>query len=457
MILAFRCLSGTLAATFLVASLNGQISAQNGRKPPPLPINHKQFLPQRGTTDTMASRQRELASVSSTLLNEIVTETPYSAKCDGSSDDTLAIQTAVTALAGAARVVIPNGKTCTVSGINVPSNTYLVIDGTLKMRTGVNKQSSGVILLTSSPSNVTVDGGGIIDGNSSGQSDGPQAGIYAFNATNVHISGITVQNTQSWPINVVASNAVWIDKVNVLNGGNSTEFAQGTHNARITNCSISGTADYGFAFYGGVYDAEISGCLVSGTGADGVAVLNDTGAAAPCNDILIANNILTGNQANGVGVRTDNGLRTKHSAITIVGNHVYGNNQSNTNGYGGIYLQQGNQISVKNNTIHNDGNGKNSSIGISLGSAVEYPSVIGNTIYNEGIGSGLGIGVSFGGATQVYVTANHCYTQQAFVTLAHCTNGLITSGLVDSNYWAGPTIGAPDNATYAAVHGVNSR
>src|SRR4029077_15351747 len=127
---------------------------------------------------------------------------------------------------------------------------------------------------------------------------GGMAGLAIDQSSNVRVSGITLQNAYHWNLNVTQSNNVVIDGVNIYGGGAASEFAAQCYDCWLMNCHIDGTGngDYAFCFYGGVHDSGAIGNTVKNAGAGtasgppGIGVMSDMAQAAPCRDIVIANN-----------------------------------------------------------------------------------------------------------------------------------------------------------------------
>lgn len=180
--------------------------------------------------------------------------TATGAACNGSTDDTYVLQTAIDNAAGG-HVIIPVGSgPCMVRGLTIPSNTQVTVNATLKFLpnillgplvrkpNGTPVDGTRNILnvygtfsnegCTAAASNVVIDGTGVLDGNRSTQTDHGtfMAGIGSFCAQNVMIirpvadnafaaQGLTVKNTQNSPINIVWTTGAVIQDVTAFDSG----------------------------------------------------------------------------------------------------------------------------------------------------------------------------------------------------------------------------------------------
>lgn len=377
----------------------------------------------------------------------------YGAIGNGTANDTSAIQAAINASAGKAVVVLPAGYTFMVSGLTLPSNTQIEINGTLDLIADSSAESS-VLTIDANANNVVIEGTGTINGNKASQTGtGTSAGITTATAsgTNIWVRGITITNVLNWPINLTGVDGAWLSYVTATNSGNSVEFAVGAHNVWADHLNVSGINDEDFAFYGGVYDGGISNSDLSGaTAGSGISILNDSSQPAPVHDIVVANNIVHGNSLSGIEVNEGTGGGGANYNITIIGNRVYGNNTSNGAATGDIDLGVAQTSSAVGNTLGPSGTGTVGMNGIEIGSASNTLTISGNTIFNEGTGSTNGVGIQDGGAANVLIDGNHIYDNQATKTMAFAINGTAGADTSLVGNWLGPTIGTPDNLTTAS-------
>jgi hypothetical protein len=234
--------------------------------------------------------------------------------CNSIADDTSVLQTAITNAAGGHLTINAGSGPCMVSGLSIPSNTWVTVNATLKFLPGLsgalNFDGTRNILNVYGASsvsrnvNVIIDGTGVLDGNRTAQNFSSfMAGIGSLFADNLMIIrpttaiavwGLTVVNTQNSPINVVATNGSVIQDVTASDSGNPVEFANDT-----SNCSADGlhifnidppgvTSEAGFAFYGGPHSCALRNSIIS-TSTFGVLVFNDACQGLPSHDIVVEN------------------------------------------------------------------------------------------------------------------------------------------------------------------------
>lgn len=369
----------------------------------------------------------------------------FAARCDGSTNDTAAIQLAINTAAGRGDVYVPAGVTCMTGNLSVPSNSHITVDGTLKLLPATN---ADLFTLATSATSIVFDGTGTLDGNTSAQTGGTSGGIEDTGTpSDIWVRGLTIQNFRNWPVNLTNVSHAWMSHLRLLNSGNSVEYAIASSDCWASHLYISGIADEGFAFYGGPHDCGIVDSEIVNSTGSGISILNDSGQLAADSHILIANIIATGNHYGAVEVNTGSGATAQHTHIMI--NHVigYGNNQGNIGGYGGLFIANAADVQINGGIFHNDGTGANGAQGIQLASNDTNIVINNPTIFDEGHGSTNGVGINFNGATNVTLNGGHIYDDQGVKTMAFDLNGSIGTGSAIYSPQLGPTLGAANNST----------
>lgn len=309
------------------------------------------------------------------------------AHCDGEADDTQVIQAEVDTAAGHAELYVPALRTCMVRGIQVPSDSFITVDGTLKLMPGAN---AAVLSVVTGGRNVHFGGKGTIDGNRAAQTAGEIAGIATRNGQDISVVNLSIRHVRNWPVNIVATKDCSLDSLTIEDGGNSPEFAAGSSNCWARHLRISNIHDEAFAFYGGVANSGISDSVLKSGTASGISVLSDRAQPAANHDIIIKDNAVTGMAIAGVEVAVGQDGGPSHD-VRISHNRLIGNGRGN-NGFGGVRIVDASRVDIADNFIADDGGGRNEAAGIYLVRANQV-TITGNVIMNEGRGGTLGTGI----------------------------------------------------------------
>jgi hypothetical protein len=364
------------------------------------------------------------AAVLGGFATSVVNVLDHGAKGDGTTNDYSAIQSVLNTTGGKATIFIPDtGQPYMTNGLVIQPGTDLLIHGTLKLIGG----SSIGLLNIQNAANISIRGHGILDANGAAQTPGAgAAGIGSYNASNVRIDGVTVQNSADWNLNITNSTNVRVDRVTLLNCRAANEFAAGCNNCWISNSLISGVSfDGGMGFYGGVTNSGITDCTVTGAYATGIFVYSDAVSGStnvPCSNLVIANNIVHHNNTGGISADTD-GTAVVHTGIAITGNRCYTNNNAGNHQYADIWIGRGAGVTISGNDLSGSGSGANPTWGVFVGSNSSHVNITGNTIWNEGQGGTAGSGVYIQAANDVLVEANHIYDTQTTHTMSSAITG----------------------------------
>jgi len=310
---------------------------------------------------------------------------------DGVTDNSAEIQKAIDVAAGVTdptqRPAAPGLMSLTFprtpvpytigSPLQVPSNSHLIIDGTIQVLAGANCDILQIPAGSASTptSNILIDGIGTLDGNAAnnpthgGGITGPPPATpvndpalpYAIPnyyvdpaspnywpwSRDVTVRDITIQNTCNWPFSMSAVRNGLCENVTMHNAGSSCEWANGCVDCAFVNCTVYTINDLGLGLYGGCHGCSIVDCTVYDCVSSGPAILVDNAQPVQCMDnliqgctsygnagsgIVVTSNISPGNPNPPPGVPTagNSALRTR-----IIGNTCYGNGVFTSTGNGG--------------------------------------------------------------------------------------------------------------------------
>jgi parallel beta-helix repeat protein len=347
-------------------------------------------------------------------MREIITPEDFGAVGDGTTDDTGAVQAAITASVGK-RLVL--NQTYVVSGLTIPSNSTITGNGALKRKTA----ATGYLISGSAAANVTLRGF-TVDGNSA---TGDASALIRFSG---------------------ASDDLAIDGLLVKNGAHDCISIAGGVRARITNnrC-ISSRVGIVIATTGGYH--VISGNECRGGSASGILI------AAPYS-------VVEGNRCigNGTGLTQQAGILMSSCLYPIVNDNLCQGNGA------GVYFSHGiqfngctNGVMSGNVSIGNNGSGldiyssagctcsgnqalSNNLRGIEVDTASSYAAIVGNIVQGN-----QETGVSVFNTIGAVVTDN---TVSGNGTLGTATNPL--TGVANKPYGIS-LLGAGNYGNYANV------
>lgn len=393
-------------------------------------------------TDNTCSTGSAVRTVDQVTVNvpRWISAQAYGAKCDGSTDDTTAISSAIAAAVTAGQPLIVQGASPCITGAQTLSSAVQIKGpGTLKRKTGVTSA-----LLTVSASGVQLDSI-TLDCNSQGTNGGncltvssvaqflmanstvknTVAGEYALRCsacTNSEIRSNTftaikgpgiapVDGSQHLRIssntidNTTATNAALagspISVENIGSGGN------------IFDVTVNGntvTAALGFCVEAGVFGGSGTVSLLTVTGntctivnSSGSASCRSASSAKSCGGYSLAaisNSSIVGNTFNAAGQTVDiGGIEVGCTGCTVSGNDLLGAVDTALNGNAGI-VAYCKQCVIGNNQITNWGSV--STAGILLQAVSGFPNIDDNTV----TGNTIVFPTSGSSRTGIYVNCN---------------------------------------------------
>lgn len=277
------------------------------------------FRPLAGADTTVQAALRSLVPT---------TVTSYGALCDGATDDTTAIQAAITAAAGAgSQVVLPIG-TCIFTALSLPNNTHIIGQGPgvsfLKLK------NSGAVLNTPMMTNSSHIGGNLkisiegftLDGNVANQGGVVNVqGLSLVTVSTVTIRWMEFKNIGGAPIGGINWTNVVVSGNNFHDYGTTDPDFPNTGAIKMAYASAT-AASSGIQVLGNIIDGASGGV--------GGVKLNGTSVYPFSNTVIADNNITVGDASTGggaLGIELYNSGPTPSTGCfnyVVVGNNISG-------------------------------------------------------------------------------------------------------------------------------------
>ena len=176
----------------------------------------------------------------------------YGADNTGATYATVNIQNAINACAPSDTLLIPSGKYLLNSGLNLKSDMTLNIASKALLQAntdGVWLKNRSHILSGKGIHNVTIEGGGAIDGGglvyNRNKGTQPGRGIQIVESSNITLRNVTVSNIPTFGVDFQKSENVTVDAIKVrgrgfnnLLGSSDGMDIEGCVHVRISNCDI---------------------------------------------------------------------------------------------------------------------------------------------------------------------------------------------------------------------------
>jgi len=294
---------------------------------------------------------------------------------DGSTDDTTAIQSAITSAAPKIRLI--GGATSMVAGLTAVANQIIEGDG-----------ETTILKLASGSDDDVIYGTGIdgvqllnfkIDGNQAGQTSNNKQGIYLDTCDNHLIEGVTITD--------VEKHGILLDDCNnsIVRGNTIDSISDGTNIGH----AIVLTDSAGTSYYNTITQNKINNCP-KGILLEGSSTLRNTVSE---NNIVSITNGYGIFPFSGAGYNRIIGNYVRQCIWEGIENHTSDFNliEGNTcvaNGFNGIEVFQSNNCTVQGNVCTDNGTGGNfAGIRISAESAstfARFNTVVGNVCTDSG-------------------------------------------------------------------------
>lgn len=301
----------------------------------------------------------------------LVTASPYNAACDGTTNDTAAIQAAVNA---EPHVVFPPGRTCRVNGvtgIRIPSDRTLTATGsTVAILPGCVPRCRALETIPGS-SNIRIVGGTYPGDLSAVPSGGWRIGIRVDGSTNVVVQDATVTD---WKFD-----GVWV-------GGSPA-----SRNVRLSGITVTGSGRNHISIVNAI-GGVIERCSLRNAAVPtylGAGVDLEPSAGEVVNDYTLIGNESIGNV---IGYYIHPGTGNPGSDVRLYQNLASGNTQY------GVIMNSVTRGVLVGNTV------SGSPIGMSIGSATEARRATVAVLFN--VVSGGATGIRFAGVKDSTVEDN---------------------------------------------------
>ena len=183
----------------------------------------------------------------------LVCSAEFGARCDGVTEDTLAVQKALdTCPPAGRRIVFQAGRTCLSRPLAVRSHTSLLFEDGSVLKAGEKWNDTAFVSATSAV-NVTVSGNGTIDGSGkqwwTGNNKTPNRPpmLVLFNCTHVQLTDITLLNPAAWCAAFNGAHyrvyGVTVRAPNYLIAPNTDGFDVSASDVHIRDCDITNGDD----------------------------------------------------------------------------------------------------------------------------------------------------------------------------------------------------------------------
>jgi hypothetical protein len=197
---------------------------------------------------------------------EVVTPGDYGAVGNGSTNDTTALNTALSDLSENRRLFLPEGITYAHSGVlNVTVNgSYIFGSGTLKSTT----QTTSALKVVG-VDDVTIEGINLTSNATTRGSTADHHKIHIEGGHRIRVKDVNIDGSHAAGVLMWNADDITIDRVYVKNTkADGFHVAAGTTNVRVTGCISENVGDDGFAVVSydvaPPIDVQFSDCLVNG-------------------------------------------------------------------------------------------------------------------------------------------------------------------------------------------------